>query len=234
MKTFKHGGGPGDAIYGLATMKYLGGGLLHLNFDGVRQFDQRLFIKQNYIKEIKNHIIRPNEKWLEFPVDYDLDLFRQQPFYEYTLVECHAMGLGVKFDYTKPWISNIDRKRTSTIVINDTGKLRWPGITIDWDQLKGFEEHCVFTGFEHEYNTFVKNRGLKVKYYKIKDAYEWAQVILGSKLYIGNQSSGLAIAEGLKVPRVADLWEGGSKQYPLGEHGYYKLTKDIIRRYLNE
>jgi hypothetical protein len=62
---------------------------------------------------------------------------------------------------------------------------------------------------------------------------EFAQIIKGSKLYLGNQSTGLAIAEGLKVPRVADLYLGRSKQFPKGENGHWGLSKALIRRYLD-
>lgn len=233
MKTFKHGGGPGDAIYGLAIMKELGGGILHLNFDGHKKFDQRLFERQDYIKKIVHHVVRPMQKWFEMKVDYDLDKFRQQPYQQFTLLECHAMAMNIKMDFTKPWLSNIEPKYVAPIVITDTGRLRWPGNTVDWDQLRGFEKDCIFIGFKGEHDTFVKTRKLNIDFYKIKDAYEWAQIMLGGKLFIGNQSSGLSIAEGLKVPRVADIWEGKSKQYPFGKHGYYELSADLIRRYLN-
>jgi hypothetical protein len=73
-----------------------------------------------------------------------------------------------------------------------------------------------------------------VKYYPIKNALDFAQIIKGSKLYLGNQSTGLAIAEGLKHPRVADIYKGLSKQYPKGKNGHYELSEDLIRRYLNE
>jgi hypothetical protein len=80
---------------------------------------------------------------------------------------------------------------------------------------------------------FVRNRNINVPFYPIRDALEFARVIKGSKLYIGNQSTGLSLAEGIKAPRVADLYLGLSKQYPYGDTGHYKLTKDLIRRYVN-
>lgn len=230
MKTFKHGGGGGDMIFGLATMYNMGGGILHLNID-VKGFYKRLLERQKYVKKlIYEHYSQKN--WRNFKVDVDLDLFRQQPFNTYTLLECHAMAQNIKFDFSKPWIFNIDPKEIAPIVINDTGKLRWPGVTLDWKILKDFRKKCVFIGLENEHSNFCRDR-FKVDYYKIKDALEWSQIIKGGKMYVGNQSAGITLAEGMKVVRFVDLYLGKSKQYPKGEHGFFKISRDLIERYLD-
>jgi len=232
-KTFKHSGGCGDMIYSLATMYNLGGGILYLNMDAQKKFYKTLIEIQPYIKDLiySSFLVK---KWTNVSVDYNLDKFRKQPFHHFTILECHAMAFKLKFDLTKPWLFNIKPKYVADIVINDTGKLRWEGNTIDWEQLRGFEDRAIFIGLINEYKNFCRNRKYKIKRYAIDDALEFAQVIKGSKLYLGNQSTGLALAEGLKVPRVADLYLGASKQYPKGKNGYFKLSKKLIRRYLNE
>jgi hypothetical protein len=233
MKTFKHGGGGGDMIYGLATMKALGGGVLHLNLDYAKLFYKRLVEAQPYVKKAI-HCRFTNKQWKKVKVDYNLDLFRNQPFNSgYTIMECHRMAFGLDFDLTKPWLSNIEPKHVTDIVINDTGKLRWEGVTVDWEQLRGYEDRAVFVGLDIEYENFCKNRNYKLPHYKIKDAIHFAQIIAGSKLYLGNQSTGLAIAEGLKHPRVADLYLGKSKQTPKGKNGHSELTKKLLRRYVD-
>lgn len=232
VKTFKHSGGGGDMLYGLATMKNLGGGVLHLNIDSEKKFYKSLLELQPYI----NHVIyykMSSDKWNDFKVDYNLDLFRQQPFNGgYTILECHSMAFNLDFDITEPWLLNIEPKYVSDIIINDTGKIRWEGITVDWDMLDGFQDEAIFIGHYNEYKNFCNDRKYNIRKYNITDALDFARVIKGSKLYLGNQSTGLAIAEGLKHPRVADLYLGKSKQYPKGENGHWKLTKDLIRRYL--
>jgi len=232
VKTFKHSGGGGDMIYGLATMYNLGEGILNLNIDADRRFFQSLLEAQSYIQELIYYAMLA-KKWSTFEVTHNLDLFRQQPFNEYTILECHAMAFNLKFDLTEPWIFNVEPKHVADIVINDTGKLRWEGVTVDWEQLRGFEDRAVFVGLDHEYKNFCRDRRYDIPHYKIKDAMEFAQIIKGSKLYLGNQSTGLAIAEGLKVPRVADLYLGRSKQFPKGENGHWDLSKALIRRYLD-
>jgi hypothetical protein len=233
MKTFKHKGGGGDMFYGLATMKALGGGELHLDFDVEKKFNKSLLEAQPYIKKLVYHSI-VEKKWNKFKVDYNLDLFREQPFNGgYTILECHRMAFGLDFDITRPWLFGVKPKRVADIIINDTGKLRWEGITVDWEQLRGYEDRAVFVGLDLEYNNFCRDRNYKIPHYKIKDAMEFAQIIAGSKLYLGNESTGLAIAEGLKHPRVADLYIGKSKQTPKGINGHSVLSKKLLRRYLN-
>ena len=225
MKTFKHSGGGGDMLYGLATMYNLGGGKIFLNLDHTKKFYKPLLDKQPYIDEVSYGI--------KGKVDYDLDLFRQQDYNRFTLLECHAMAFNLKFDFTKPWLFNIKPKHVADIVINDTGKLRWEGVTIDWEQLRGFEDRAVYIGHPHEYKNFCRDRNFNIPKVEIKDALDFARIIKGSKLYLCNQSTGLSLAEGMKVPRCADLYLGRSKQYPKGENGHYKLTKELIERYLN-
>ena len=79
VKTFRHGGGGGDMIYGLATMKALGGGILHLNIDKEKKFYKSLLEAQPYIQEVIYHGFNAKQ-WKDFKVECDLDLFRNQPF----------------------------------------------------------------------------------------------------------------------------------------------------------
>jgi len=234
VKTFKHGGGGGDMIYGLATMKSLGGGILHLNIDAQKMFYKSLLEAQDYISDVVYHSMTA-DKWREFAVDYNLDFFRGQPFNGgFTILECHKMAFKVDFDIELSWLSNVEPKHVADIVINDTGKLRWEGVTVDWERLRGYEYRSVFVGLDHEYTNFCKNRKFEVRRYRIKDAMDFAQIIKGSKLYLGNQSTGLAIAEGLKHPRIADLYIGKSKQYPKGSNGHWQLNRELLRRYVDE
>lgn len=231
-KIFKHGGGGGDMIYGLASMFHLGGGVLHLNIDENKKFYKEMLELQPYIHKVVYHTM-PANHWREFEVDYNLDLFREQPFLKYPIVQCHARAFDLKFDLDEPWLFKIRPKKVSDIVVNDTGKLRWEGVTVDWSFLEPYKDRCVFIGLKHEHENFERDR-FKVKYREIKNSLDFAQIIKGSKLYIGNQSTGLAIAEGLKHPRVADLYVGRSKQYPFGDDGYYRLNDHILRRYVGE
>lgn len=56
----------------------------------------------------------------------------------------------------------------------------------------------------HEHRQFCNCFG-EVEYQPTKDLLEVAKLIAGSPLFIGNQSSAMAIAEGLKHPRVQEV-----------------------------
>ena len=118
MKTFKHGEGTGDVIYGLPAMKVLGGGDLYLNI-GLMAIDSLLEL-QPYVNKI--HKIRISDKeWKDYPVDYDLDKFRKQNYNRYTVSQCHLLAFNLEFDLSQPWLENIQPNPIAPIVINDTG-----------------------------------------------------------------------------------------------------------------
>jgi hypothetical protein len=230
-KTFKHVGGGGDMIYGLATMRQLGGGILHLN-SSWPSFFESLLLLQPYVTKIEYHLFL-YQQWQELQVDYNLDLFREINHNTFPVVECHRLAFNLDFDLTEPWLFNVEPKHVADIVINDTGNARFPGDTVEWSLLKPYVDRCVFIGVDQEYEEFEKNK-FKVKRHILTTALEFAQIIKGSKLYVANQSCGLAMAEGMKHPRVADLYYGPAKQYPYGDNGYYELTTELIEKYLGE
>ena len=60
------------------------------------------------------------------------------------------------------------------------------------------------------------------------------QIIAGSKLFVGNQSFAFSVAEGLKHPRVLEVYYQANNCQPHGNDGYTYLTKELIERYLND
>ena len=53
-----------------------------------------------------------------------------------------------------------------------------------------------------------------------KNFYDLARIIAGCKFFIGNQSFPFALAEGLKVKRVLELYFECPNVIPAGEHAY--------------
>jgi len=237
VKKFKHIGGRGDIIFGLPTMMLLGGGDLYITGD----FVTNLLEIQPYINKV--YMIHP-EEFFKLEVDYDLSKFKEQDVAKYGILRAHldAFNLdvfgvdtsGSHWDLSKPWLFGIHPKPTVEIIINDTGTARWPGFTVNWDALKPYESKCGFIGWDTEYEEFKKARSLNVKRIPVRHALEFARVIKGSKLYIGNQSLGWAIAEGLKCPRVIDSTYGMIQEYPQSQNGHTELTCDIIEKYLGQ
>lgn len=230
-KTFKHVGGGGDMIYGLATMMHLGGGVLHLNSSAPSYYES-LLKKQPYIKGIEYHQLVYND-WQNLEVDFNLDKFREFDHNVYTVFECHVKAFNLQFEFTDPWLFNIEPFHVADIVINDTGAARFPGNSLDWSVLKPYADRCVFLGEKSEYDEFCAKR-FELRKFDLREALEFAQVIKGSKMYVANQSSGLAMAEGMKHPRFADLYYGWAKQFPIGLNGHCKITPKLVEKYLGE
>lgn len=60
-------------------------------------------------------------------------------------------------------------------------------------------EQAYFVGTAQEHQAFEEDFKIKIQHYPTSDLLELAQVIQACDLYIGNQSVGMAIAQGLGV-----------------------------------
>ena len=68
---------------------------------------------------------------------------------------------------------------------------------------------------------------------EIENAYDIAKYIGGSKLFVGNQSSCKAIAEGLKHPRLIEVSRLWPDAMPLGKYGHIIISKELINYYID-
>jgi len=229
---FKHSGARGDLIYSLPTIQALGGGTLYINRKGAFHIpmsddefvEVREFLKkQSYIDAVKD--------WDGQEVDYDLDLFRNL-YTDYTrLMDVHLESFGVHYPADKPWIEpdTIKPIFAADIVVNRTQ--RYHG-TFDWQELKPWQDRCVFVGSKAEYVDFQNTTGLFMPFRATSKWSELAAVIRGAKLFVGNQSFPYALAEAMKVPRVLETHQVSPNCDPRGQNGHTRLTQGIIRKYL--
>ena len=134
-----------------------------------------------------------------------------------------------------PWIK-VDPNPTmkDKIVIHRSRKTNPHGYPdrctdiIDWDHLIQNNE-CVFIGFETwQYDLFVQEISTesisKLEFIVYDSILEFCRAIAGSKMFIGNQSSPLAMAQALDVPRLGELSNGDSVHY-VGEERYFPKMK---------
>ena len=130
-----------------------------------------------------------------------------------------------------PWIK-VDPNLTmkDKIVIHRSRKTNPHGYPdrctdiIDWDHLIQNND-CVFIGFETcQYDLFVQEispeSASRIEFIVYESILEFFQTIAGAKLFIGNQSSPLAMAQALDVPRLGELSNGDSVHY-VGEERYF-------------
>jgi hypothetical protein len=245
LKTFFHSGNLGDIIYSLPTIIAHGGGVLYLGIGtGNLEISSKapppnpmteptalqiieLLKTQSYLTDIK---VYNNER-----VDYNLDKFREHhAVMTNHIAKSHLDAFGVNYNLALPWLRNISPLYINDIVISRTKRNLSTLIKFNWQVLSKYEEKCIFIGFEDEYEEFKKCTGLNVERYPVRSALEIARVIKGSKLFIGNQSLGFALAEAMKHPRVLEVYYFAPNCLPQSINGHIKLSKKIVRNILKK
>jgi hypothetical protein len=152
------------------------------------------------------------------------------PQMEVNLPQFHweSAGLPGRADLDTPWLNGIPQKSIAEIVISRTG--RYPG-TLDWSGLKQYASRSVFVGLEEEWQAF-QSAYFNVGFYKVSSLLDFAQVVSGAKLYVGNQSFGLALADAMLIPRVAELW-GPNPIRMSAINGHHSLKQNVVEAYIN-
>lgn len=218
--TFRHSGSYGDMIFGLPAVMALGGGKYYLRHDQAASI-KRLWEVQPYMQvEVVN-----DAEWKALTPTHNLDKFRDTS--EHHVARMHLKAFDLQFDFKQPYLFNIKPLKIARIAVQDTGEQRFPGHTVNWELLRPLLDQSVFIGNDHDYEGFVRNRKMEIARHKCDDIYEFAQVIAGCDLFIGNMSIGQTIAEGLKKPYIVDLYIG-RPQYPLTEYGYVGICKEVL------
>lgn len=197
-------GDAGDAITALPILKSIGAGMFYaMDRPPCQPFIpripliKRLFEAQTYVLGV-----RP---YTDQKVTYDTSTFRKGGFpYGKTLAELQSNWVKVKVDTTNPWLSvEPDPRTAGKIVVARSPRYNNPHFP--WKSLvEVFGEDMVFVGIKDEHRAFVEKYGA-IPWHKTKDLYEVAQAIAGSELFIGNQSSPNAIAEGLKHNSIQEV-----------------------------
>jgi len=195
--SFRHSGDLGDAIYALSVMSEIHGShtLRCVNRPGITgEFLKRvpllidLLESQNYIKKVECS---------EEHVECDFVPFRRHHGSTTTLVRAQAVEIGwVGGTGADPWLkvkpSKVARGR---IIIARSP--RYNNIEFPWKEIVAhYGERLLFVGLQEEYDKFCAFFG-RVEQRKVKNFLELAELIAGSELFIGNQSSPMAIAMGL-------------------------------------
>lgn len=230
MNSFKHSGAFGDLIYGLPLVKHLGGGsfYLHLNqIDWVGQhyygskpnpfhqgrltrsdfqYMKEFMLAQDYIS--KFDVMDPKTTM----ISHNLDRFRP-PFVghpgNYVDIYLNVFGINDPTEQTKirttPWLTVPTPNRVASLVVNRTDRWAANPIPAEWAQAISTAESAVFVGLPNEHEKFEKDTGVSIDYHPTETLLEVASVIAGADMYMGNQSSGLAVAIGLGVPFTCEL-----------------------------
>jgi len=252
MKKFVHSGALGDIIYGFPIIKYFGGGELytkkrHAYFFGRLAESTGYISKTDYFQDYylytqSKHLANMcmEEPIFNSPTHgeiYNLDAYRnysRSDFFKY-LPQCHADIFDIKdLDFSKPWIENIQPRMIAPIVVNRTDRHVKRYHELNWKVLEPFKDKVIQLGRLGEQELFEKTWGFGFEFRRCEDTLEIAEIIAGSVLHIGNQSLCFAIAEGMKHPRVLEVYVQRPNCGPIGPNAYTALSGELIESKLND
>jgi len=197
-KTFLHDVDCGDIIVSLASVKAHGGGDYYLKRSKPQIFPllELLFNKQEFVG------LHP---FSNQTIDHDFSTFRKGGIpYGTSLGELHAKWVGIPTDFSQPWLTaEPSEKSRGKICVNRTARYNNPQFPWKW-LVEQLGDRMIFVGLPQEWRAFSSRVGRVIEYVPTTNLWEVACLIAGSDLFIGNQSSPMAIAEGLKHPSIQE------------------------------
>lgn len=217
VKYFYHAGNLGDIIYGLPTVKALGGGVLYLGSEislntesppPLREVMSRKLFEtvapllrlQYYVRQTFFCNYMPK-------VDYDLNRFRLVEWKDQNLADMTMQGIGMSgkifLDPTLPWLDVPEPVFGKPVVIHRS--FRYHNPAFPWHKvLAKYQGQMEFVGFADEHDKFCRDFGVAVPFYKSGNLLDLARRIAGARLFVGNQSCPCAIAEAVKASIVQE------------------------------
>lgn len=189
-----------------------------------------LLYAQDYIQEVEAYSGQDEKLFDYFPCKYRNSSLLWKSCW--TSIHNEFFNFYDNYHYT-PWLKvDPDPKMNGKIVIHRARKVNPHGYPdrctdiIDWNHLIQNNE-CVFIGFETwQYDLFIQEitpgSVAKLKFIVYDSILEFCRAIAGSKLFIGNQSSPLAMAQALDIPRLGELSNLDSVHY-VGEEKYFPM-----------
>lgn len=214
--TYKHSGDIGDLIYSLPVVRDTGGGLVYLNPNGLSSrkvdgtpsgFNHELIKFVQPLLEAQKYISAVNV-WKGHNVIVDIDYFRKVNNKTPTLCEKILSAFGVPFSNAfYPWIE-CEKKELAKCVVARSFRYRNQSVNYK-EVIKDYGDECVFVGLKYEHEDFEKKFG-NISFYAVKNLLEMAEIINGSELFVGNQSSPMSVAIGLGKNIVQECCPGNA------------------------
>ncbi len=201
---FLHSGHIGDLIAFLPSMRALGGGDLvitdqhgtNLAMQGFKYDSVKPLLEvQEYVKSVSFEK-EPQD------IQHNACGFRRY-WGQYPIVEMQSRELGIPVPDLSAWLTvEPDSKTEGKIVCCRT--LRYRNDGFPWGEIVDlYRDRIVFIGLYDEYGDFSRRFG-HVEKMGVKDLLEFAKLIAGSDMFVGNQSSPFWIAAGLNHPLVQE------------------------------
>lgn len=214
-KLFTSSGKLGDLVAALPTIRALGGGHIRFTLKTLRKnFIDRaacdsmsiLLAGLPYIRSVGMYNFEPIDHNLDFIVKHAVEIMRRGPGSTKPLTDIALDAFKLPLHHRdSAWITDVPVcVPTQDVVINRTP--RYHSGDFPWSQVLAKYPQAVFVGLDDEYDYFQMTFG-KLPRVKAANVLELAQVISGCKLFIGNQSLALWLAEAMKKPVVVECWK---------------------------
>lgn len=152
-------------------------------------------------------------------IDVELDVFRQAPVNTERghIARWYCAVFPIALDLSQAWLSVAPQPGLrDVIVLARSARYRNPVLTHAFLRRYG---SLAFVGLESEFRE-MRTQLPTLDFIATQDFLELARVIAGCRLFVGNQSAPFAIAEGLKVPRVLEVYNAFPNVIPEGSGGF--------------
>lgn len=238
MKKFRHAGNCGDIVYSLGVVMGCGVGseyYLHLDqpasyTPGVNHPLGTVTLKREWAEMLiplleEQVYIKKCAIWDGEEIDVDLSSFRKQRWdfakgdirhwYNWQHSDMQCCDLSMPTITVEPNMQYYD-----AIVVNATNRYE---SYAKWEILNNVKEPIVFVGLPEEFRAF-STAVIGASYCSVKNYLELAQVIGGSKCFVGNQSFCWSLAEAMKIDRILLACTDCPNCSPIGEGGYQAVS----------
>lgn len=208
--TFGHTGDLGDIIAGMPVMRALEGGSVVLsnnhavinsgreNLHGARyEAIKPLLEAQPYISGVE---------WRDSleGVTHDFSVFRHHERFGENIIDSQARHFGMQVDNT-PWLTVTPSQKLKGRVVMARSQ-RYHSDWFPWREIAALVgDTALFVGMPSEHAEFEQTIGRSIEHVLTENLLELAEIIAGSKLFIGNQSCPFWIAAGLGVPIIQEV-----------------------------
>ena len=247
----------GDIIYSLPSLKTFNGCILYIGGE-YKEFPNEKILSQNDVNQLSEILVQQpyikNVFYTETQPKNSINLNHFKKRYIDWKNELLSLGegdilrrtcltnlfaelLNVDIDNKSQWLrnKNISSTQNNLIVINRT--LRYTNDEFPWEEIvKYYNKNILFAGLDYEYKDFCEKFG-EVQYCKTDSLLDFYNLISKCQVYIGNQSFGYALAEGLKKDCIqeTDKWMGNCQYirnnsliFKDGENNNFNQIKEFL------
>tara|TARA_B100000579_G_C22798532_1_gene838456 strand:+ start:153 stop:1067 length:915 start_codon:yes stop_codon:yes gene_type:complete len=185
-----------------------------------------LLKSQSFLNEVNYY---KNEK-----IDINLNFFREI----YTKMNMASTRWyfhisGVHTDLSNPYLDVDPHKNIGNNKVVLIRSSRRKNILVNYSFLKKYD-NLLFIGLHQEYED-LKRQIPNLEFHDCSDFLEMAQIIKGSKFFLGNITFGYCIAEALKVPRLLECSHDGdlAAVHPSGKNSYEFFFQDHFEKWFD-